>query len=91
MPDLSTIASNLGLAGFAMFILWKMAIMFVQREKEKDAMHAREREEWAKRFDVKDEAFRKLESDIRNTFAVNLMENGNIIKQAIIHLSKKKV
>ena len=98
--DASSVITNLGLAGFAMFILWKMAIMFVQREREKDGMHAKEREEqakqhraerdeWAKRMDARDVAFRALESDIRNTFAATVAESGSVIKKAVIYMTKR--
>lgn len=100
MPDPSLV-TNLGVAGFALWILWMAYKLFMQRMKEKDAEHSverlelakqqrAEREELMKRLDVRDEAFRKLESDIRNTFATNLTENGNIIKQALIHLHKQR-
>jgi hypothetical protein len=74
--------------------------LFMQRMKEKDEEHTRERAELAKqqkeereelmrRLDARDTAFEQLQSDIRNTFATNLTENGNIIKQAIQHLHKQ--
>lgn len=87
-PDVSSILSNLGLAGFAMFILWKMAIMFVQREKEKDIAHAIERKEWAQRMDIREEAVRTLEKDIRNTFSTALTENNVIMEQVLNKLNK---
>jgi hypothetical protein len=100
MPD-PTIITNLGVAGFALWILWMAYKLFMQRMKEKDAEHTleradllrtqrEEREELMHRLDTRDEAFRKLQDDIRNTFATNLTENGNIIKQAILHLHRRR-
>jgi flagellar biosynthesis/type III secretory pathway M-ring protein FliF/YscJ len=100
MPDPSLIPS-LGVPGFALWILWMAYKLFMQRMKEKDAEHMQERLEHAKmqkqereellhRLDARDQAFEQLQSDIRNTFAENLTENGNIIKQAILHMQKQR-
>lgn len=100
MPD-PTLVTSLGVPGFALWILWMAYKLFMQRMKEKDEEHTRERAELAKtqkeereelmrRLDIRDAAFEVLQSDIRNTFATNLTENGNIIKQAILHLGRQR-
>jgi hypothetical protein len=100
MPD-ATLVTSLGVPGFALWILWMAYKLFMQRMKEKDEEHAleratlakqqrEERDELMRRLDARDMAFEQLQSDIRNTFATNLTENGNIIKQAIMHLHKKR-
>lgn len=65
--------------------------------KELDNKQRSEREEFLKRIDVRDNAFRQLESDFRNTFSATIMENTNTLKentgtlkQAIVSLSKKR-
>jgi hypothetical protein len=99
MPD-AGLLTGLGVPGFALWILWMAYKLFMQRMKEKDTEHANERKELARqqreereelmrRLDARDTAFEALQSDIRNTFATNLTENGNIIKQAIIYMSKR--
>jgi hypothetical protein len=100
MPD-PTLVTSLGVPGLALWILWMAYKLFAAYMEKKDIAHAnerteqnishrKEREELMRRLDARDEAFVKLQSDIRNTFATNLIENGNIIKQAIIHLNKKQ-
>jgi hypothetical protein len=56
--DVSPIV-NLGIGGFAIYIMWRM---YESSAKERNE-HFR--------------AFRELESDIRNKFAAQLMENTN--------------
>lgn len=96
-----TLITSLGVPGFALWILWMAYKLFMQQMEKKDREHAiersaldsahrKEREELMKRLDTRDKAFEQLQSDIRNSFATNLMENGNIIKQAILYMQKKK-
>lgn len=88
MPD-AGIVTNLGVSGFSLWILWMVQKMHAQRMKEKDEEMAKERDDFMDRIDARDEAFRKLESDVRNNLATTLMENNNIMKQAILYLSKR--
>jgi|SRR5947209_10936263 len=100
MPD-PTLVTSLGVPGLALWILWmayklfasymeKKDIAHANERNEQNAAHRKEREELMRRLDSRDEAFEKLQSDIRNTFATNLTENGNIIREAIIHLRKNR-
>jgi hypothetical protein len=100
MPDAGLLTS-LGVPGFSIWVLWMAYKIFVARLAAKDAEHAteraqmheqmaREREEFLKRIDARDEAFRKLESDIRNNFAATLVESGNLIKEAVIRAAKRE-
>lgn len=63
--DFATIA-NLGIGGFAILVMWWMYQSAQQARQHND-----------ERLDKRDEAMRILESDIRNKFATQLMENTN--------------
>lgn len=63
--DITTI-SNLGIGGFAILVMWWMY---------RSAQEARQKND--DRLDKRDEGMRILESDIRNKFSAQLMENTN--------------
>ena|ERR1043166_9313423 len=99
MPD-SSLVTSLGVPGLSIGILWMAYKAFMQAMERKDADHAKERaeqaahhrterEELIKRLDARDDSFRKLEADVRNLFAATIVESGNVIKQAVIHLAKR--
>ena len=58
--------SNLGTGAIALYLMWMMY---------KSAQEARQRND--ERLDRRDEHMRNLETDIRNKFSTQLMENTN--------------
>lgn len=58
--------SNLGTGAVAIYVMWLMY---------KSAQEARQRND--ERLDKRDDTMRQLESDIRNKFSAQLMENTN--------------
>lgn len=100
MPDITSLLPQLGTAGLALFILWKVSESFIKQGERRDAAHAKEREdiriemkgersEFRQRIDTRDDAFRALEKDIRENLATTLVETGNVLKQAVVYLARK--
>lgn len=100
VPD-AGIVTNLGVSGFALWILWMQGKSYLQRMREKDAEHATqiekilsdhdsERREFRLSIDKRDESFRRLEADMRSNLATVLIDSGNILKQAVLYTSRPK-
>lgn len=95
-----SIISNLGVSGFALWVLWMVSKLFIGMAEKKDIAHSQERkeldmkqrqerEEFLKRIDSRDDAFKRLQDDIRNNISVTLAENHNVLKQAIILVTRR--
>lgn len=67
----------------------KKDIAHSQERKELDMKQRQEREEFLKRIDSRDDAFKRLQDDIRNNISVTLAENHNVLKQAIILVTRR--
>ncbi len=100
MPD-PAILTNLGVSGFAIWVLWMAYKLFVQRLKEKDLEHAQERNELAQghlrdreaflaRIDKRDAAFDALNEDVRNSFATTILEATNSMREIARHIPKSR-
>lgn len=85
-----TLITSLGVPGFALWILWMSYRGFMTRMKEKDREQEEEREKFAQRMDAKDERFSKLESDVRTNLATVLIENSNVLKQAVHYVARNR-
>lgn len=84
---------NLGLAGFAMFILWKQFESSQKRSKEKDEefisyINSKDRsfiDEMAK----KDHLFRELEKEVRHSVMKQLADNTNAWNKVLKHFDDR--
>jgi hypothetical protein len=96
MPtDLIQPATSLGVAGFAIYIMWKMYQASAEERKRNDErMDAKDAVQRA-RLDVKDEEFRKLNEQVRTDISAQLAastsalgSNAKIMERVIDKLSK---
>lgn len=98
MPDPS-LFTNLGVVGFALFVLWKVYLYIADIMERKDRAHAEEREkirvefaneraDFRNRIDARDQAFRDLEKHIRENLATSLIEASSVLKQAVVLMTK---
>lgn len=83
-PDLIQPATSLGVAGFAILIMWWMY-----------QSAAAERARYDERMDKKDEAFRALEKEVRTNISVQLItstsalqENAKVMERVIDKMNR---
>lgn len=81
--DISSVA-NLGVAGFAILIMWW-----------KDQASAKERDAHARQLDAREQAFHKLENEVRTEISAQLAsstaalrDNAKIMEHVIKRLTK---
>jgi hypothetical protein len=98
MPDPS-LFTNLGVVGFALFVLWKVYLYIADIMERKDRAHAEEREkiriefaneraDFRNRIDSRDQAFRELEKHAREHLTTALVEASTVLKQAVVLMTK---
>jgi hypothetical protein len=91
------IVAQLGVAAFAILVMWWIVSNNSEERKRHDAEMAEERKSHLDALREKEHAFRQLESDIRNKFSTQMMENTNamlehskIMRQVAELLADKK-
>lgn len=86
--QLPGIAANLGVAGFAMYIMWRMYVASSDRLKEKDEELIREIDKRESRNEKQDEAFRSYVREVQEKTMQQLNRNTDVLDRAIKVLDK---
>lgn len=79
-PSITQLLPNLGIAGFAIWIMWKMYDTSQRRFKEKD-------QEFIGEINKRDASFRELEKEVRTSIMSQLAENTNAMSRVIDHIN----
>ena len=82
--DITSI-TNLGISGFAIWIMWLMYKSSSTRFKEKDQEFIDEIGKRDKKLEEKDEAFHLYVNKVQDTILVHLRENQDVMKELMRH------
>lgn len=90
-PEISQVLPNLGVAGFALFILWKMYDASQKRLKEKDQEVLAEIDKRDKRNEESQKVFNKYAEETQRSMMKHINDNTNALSSftAAVHENTK--
>lgn len=83
------IVTNLGIAGFALWVMYKMYLNSSARFKEKDIELIQEIDKRDRRNERAEEAFRVYAREVQNKTTEQMIENTKVLSRVMDVLGKK--
>lgn len=82
--------TNIGTAGIAIYVMWKLSLAFIQRLKEKDEEMIQIQEKHSVTMNERENAFRLLEKEVRDSILDHLVSH-RAVNERVLETNKEVI